>query len=454
MTNWIPSWRNSGKPKYIELADIIANDIEEGVLVSGDRLPAQRKVADLLGVDFTTISRGYSEAQSRGLVVSHVGRGTFVAETEVQIKKPDERRASDIDLAMNLPPEPTDIVLLSRMRAGMEAVSADLIGLLRYQSATGSEVDKEAAAVWLSMRGMVPSLDRVSVTPGAHATMVAILLILAKPGDTILAEAVTYAGIRTIAARLGLNLVGVPVDEEGIIPEALEAAIEEHAPRALYLNPTLNNPTTKTIPSQRRIQLADVLLKNELQLIEDDAYGFIPANPPAPFATYAPNLTWHIGGLAKCIGAGLRIAYTVSPNGKAAFALEQMLRTTSVMPSPIAAALATRWIQDGTADRIRAFIRSETNERQKIANDVLSGFHFSSDPNAFNIWLELEAGQSRADLVGRMAGKGIGLMVSDTFTVLGEPKNCVRVCLGGKLSREELRSGLEFLSNTLDHSIY
>ncbi|HBM61635.1 MAG TPA: GntR family transcriptional regulator, partial [Citreicella sp.] len=133
---------------------------------------------------------------------------------------------------------------------------------------------------------------------------------ITRPGDTVLCERVTYPGIRNIAARFGVTLIGLDMDAEGVTPEALSDAIARHRPKALYLNPTLQNPTTLTIPVDRRLALAEVLRVEGLTLIEDDAYGFIPAKAPAPIALSAPDLTWHIGGLAKCIGAGLRLAFT------------------------------------------------------------------------------------------------------------------------------------------------
>lgn len=453
MQNWTPRIRATGKPRYLEIADSIGNDMNAGILAAGDRLPPQRQLAEQIGLDFTTVSRGYAEARRRGLVQSHVGRGTFVAgATKPEVADP--RRAAQVDLTMNLPPEPTDPELVARMREGLSAVATDMIALLRYQSSTGTDVDKEAASSWLSMRGMVPALERVAITPGAHATILAILTILATAGDTILCEDVTYPGIRSIGARLGMRVEGVDSDEDGILPDALAAAIEAHGPKALYLNPTLNNPTTRTMTAARRQEIASVLIGARLPLIEDDAYGFIPAHPPAPMATLAQGLTWHIGGLAKCIGAGLRLAYTVAPDARAAFLLAQALRTTSVMPSPLSMALMTRWIHDGTADSIRRFIRSETLARQVIAAEALPGATFDSDVNAFNLWLALPKGLGRAELVGRMAGRRIGILSSDAFTVTGEPQERVRVCLGGTLTREQLRAELMFLGHSLDVSAW
>ena len=448
MIDWTPQGLEHGKPRYLAIADAIARDIHDGRLEDGMRMPPQRRLAEALGIDFTTVSRAYSEAQARGHVESHVGRGTFVKGSVVS-NRPDPARAGEGDLSMNMPPEPEDPDLRRKMQEGLGYVSANLIDLLRYQSPTGSERDRIAASSWLSMRGMVPSLERVAVTPGAHATMAAILSIITRPGDTLLCEAVTYPGFRNVAGRFGLTLKGIEMDADGILPEALDAAIRTHGPKALYLNPTLQNPTTLTIPEDRRLAIAEVLRRHELTLIEDDAYGFIPARAPAPIALSAPDLTWHIGGLAKCIGAGLRLAYTIAPTPRCAYHLVQAIRALSVMPSPLSMALTTQWIEDGTADSIRRFIRAESAARQALAAEVLDGFRFRAADNAFNIWLELPEGASRADVVARMARRQIGLMPSDAFTVEGPPAEALRICLGGAVTRETLRENLHFLANAL-----
>lgn len=454
MKSWKPVLPDSGKPRYIEIAELIASDLQKGVLMPGDRLPPQRKLADHLGIDFTTVSRGYVEARERGLVESHVGRGTFVKRPEGAAATVEPRRAEQVDLSMNMPPEPEDPDLISRMQAGLSVVSGNMVSLLRYQNGTGTTLDKEAASSWLSMRGLVPSLERVFITPGAHPAMMTILNMIAQPGDTVLSEAITYPGIRTITRTLRLKLVGLESDADGVLPEALEAAITEHGPRALYLNPTLQNPTTLTIPQDRRLAIAAVLKRHGLPLIEDDAYGFIPEHAPSPFAAAIPELTWHIGGLAKCIGAGLRLAYVVAPDTRAALDFTAAMHSMTVMASPVTMALATRWIEDGTADHIRRFIRRETKARQELTADVLKGFEFEADPVSFNIWLKLPDGLTRAGIVGQMSGKGLGIVPSDPFTVCGQPTEHLRVCLGGKLTRTELKRALHLLAHSLEHNPY
>ncbi len=450
MPDWTPDLSRNDKPHYLAIADIIGEDVRTGRLAGGDRLPPQRKLAARLAIDFTTVARGYGEAQRRGLVESRIGQGTFIC------GKPGlrlgARRAQAVDLSMNLPPEPDDPDLLERMHAGFAEVGRDLLSLLRYQNFGGAPADKDAASAWLSRRALVPAQDRIFVTPGAHPALAGILTILAKPGDAILCEALTYPGVRSLAAQQGLRLTGLPMDADGIDPDAFAAACETLAPKALYLNPTLQNPTTLTVPAERRAALAEVARRHRLPIIEDDAYGFIPLHGPPPLASIAPDITWHIAGLAKCIGAGLRAAYVVAPDARAGWPFANALRAATVMASPLTAALATRWIEDGTADSILRFIRGETAARQKLARDLLPPASYRADPLSFNLWVPLPKPWTRSAFIGHMRAARIGIVASDAFTALGEPIEAVRVCLGGPAKREQIRDALDFMSHALEEA--
>ncbi|MFK8252487.1 aminotransferase-like domain-containing protein [Ancylobacter terrae] len=453
MADWTPDLSRSDRPRYLAIADLIAEDLRAGRLAVGDRLPPQRKLAERLGVDFTTVARGYVEAQRRGLVESRVGQGTFVRALPRPAARPARSsRPEIVDMTMNLPPEPDDPALIERMQDGLAEIGRDLVGLLRYQGFGGPPADKDAATAWLSRRALVPVQERIFVTPGAHPALSGIFSLLAKPGETILSEAITYPGARSIAAQLGLNLVGLPMDRDGIDPDAFARACATRAPKALYLNPTLQNPTTLTIPESRRAALAAVARRFGVPIVEDDAYGFIPAHGPPPLAAIAPDLTWHVAGLAKCIGAGLRTAYVVVPEARAGWPFAAALRAMSVMASPLTVALATRWIEDGTADTLLRFIRAETAARQKMAADILPAGSFRADPLSFNLWVELPAPWTRSAFVGHMHATGIGVVASDAFTAGEAPPEAARVCLGGPIPREKVRGALEYMAHALDHS--
>lgn len=452
MHEWTPDLSRSNKPRYLAIADIMAEDIKSGRLTAGDRLPPQRRLAALLDIDFTTVARGYVEAQRRGLIESRVGQGTYV----LAQPKPEGRlrptRLLPVDLTMNLPPEPDDPALIARMQEGLAEVGRDLVALLRYQGFGGSPADKDAASTWLGRRSLVPSQERLFITPGAHPALLGIFSILARPGQVVLSEALTYPGARSIAAQLGLKLVGLPMDREGIDPDAFAHACRELEPKALYLNPTLQNPTTLTIPEARRDTIVAVARRYRVPIVEDDAYGFIPAHGPPALAAIAPDLTWHVAGLAKCIGAGLRAAYVIAPNARAGWPFAAALRAANVMASPLTSALATRWIEDGTADTILRYIRAETTARQHIASEILPVGSFRADLLSFHLWVDLPKPWTRSSFIGHMRPTGLGVVASDAFAAGGEPMEAVRICLGGPVTRADMRSALDYMAHALEET--
>jgi len=452
MFDWTPDLSGLDKPRYLAIADAIESDIQNGRLSPSDRLPPQRKLARRLDIDFTTVARGYVEAQKRGLIESRVGHGTFVRASARRRHGPMARHPEIVDLSMNLPPEPDDPELLDRMQDGLEALGRDLVYLMRYQGFGGVQVDKDAASNWLSRRALVPPQDRLFITPGAHAALLGILGIVAKAGDVILSESLTYPGTRSIAAQLGLRLVGLPMDDEGLDADAFADACKRLKPRALYLNPTLLNPTTHTISKPRRIAIVAIARRFGVPIVEDDPYGFLPTAGPPPFGALAPDLTWHVAGLAKCLGAGLRVAYVVVPDARSGWLFATSVRTATVMASPITIALATRWIADGTADALLAAVRKESIERQQLADEILPAGTFRADPVGFHLWVSLPQSWTRSAFVGHMRSTGIGVVASDAFTTQGVPPEAVRVCLGGPADRTAVGGALEFMAHALTES--
>ena len=441
---WTPAIERGQGPLYLAIADRIGADIAAGRLAAGARLPPQRVLADLLGIDFTTVSRAYAEAARRGLVRSRVGQGTFV--------RPPLAAATPggVDLSMNLPPRFEDAALERRLAqsAGLLEESGGLDLLLRYQEPGGALADREAGAQWLA--GRVPGLvaERVVVCPGAQGALAATLGLLAAPGETILAEALTYPGFRSLAAQLRLRVAGVAMDAEGIVPGALDAACQTVSPKALYCTPVLQNPTTATMSLARRQQIVAIARRHGAPIIEDDAYGLLPRAAPPALAALAPELVYYIGGLAKVLSPALRIAYLAAPDARQAQRVAAGIRATAAMASPLTAALATRWIGDGTALAVLGAIRAETAARRALAAQYLPEFAARSQPDSFHLWLALPPAWTRADLAGRLRAMGIGVVVSDAFAVTSAPE-AVRIGLGAARTRRELAIGLQAIADLL-----
>jgi DNA-binding transcriptional MocR family regulator len=446
--HWNPDLSLFGKPHYKAIADAIAQDVRDGRLAVSDRLPSQRDLADRLGINFTTVARGYVEAQRRGLIESRVGQGTFVAG---QPRRPRQAlRPSVADLTMNVAPEPEDRALLDRMQAGMVKVAADLPTLLRYQAFGGTYVQREAAARLLAQRGVIAEPERLCICPGTHLAFMAVLQVLTQPGDLICCEALTYPGIKAVAARLGLRLAGIALDNEGIEPDAFEEQCRKEPPRALYLNPTLLNPTTSTMPEARRLRVIEIAREHGVTILEDDAYGALLRRPPAAFATLAPDITYYVASLSKCLGAGLRIAYLIAPDQRRQWGVNGVLRTAAVMASPLTTALSTLWIEDGTVDAVTAAIRRECTIRQKLVAEILPHSSYVAHPEGFHLWLALPEPWQRAAFAARMRASDMSVVISDAFAVGDTPPEAARISLGGVLSRAEVRTSLEYLAHTLE----
>jgi len=445
---WIPELNESTRPVYLALVDAIASDIQSGRLSTSDRMPTQRDLAARLDLNYATVSRAYGEAQRRGLIYSRVGQGTFVCRPRVS-SLTRARGGSLVDMTMNLPPEPEDAALLGRLEHGVQQLAPNLRELLRYQEFGGSPDARRAALRWLSGMALRSEPECVLVCPGAQSAIVATLSFLAKPGDVVLCEQLTYPGVRAVAAQLGIRLIGLPMDAHGICSQAFAEACAEHHPKLLYCNPTLQNPTTTTIALERRHELLRIARAHGLCILEDDAYGALASAPPAAFALLAPEITFYIAGFAKSLGAGLRVAYLLAPDARRAARLSSILRATSVMASPLTVALATHWIDDGTAHTTLLAVRAESAARQRLAAEILPAEHCKTDPEAFHLWLTLPRPWRRAAFASHLRAQGVHTVVSDAFCVGQEPPEAVRVCLGGAATRQDIRRALQLLADAL-----
>ena len=444
MADWRPDLDRGAGPLYRLIVAALAADIAAGRLEDGDRLPPQRALAEALQVDFTTVTRAYAEAQRQGLVEARVGRGTFVRRRS---RTPPSGR---IDLAMNLPPRPSDPRLTRQLYQNMAALGEErgLDLLLRYQAPGGTAEDRAAGAAFLEGRLPDVGAERVLVAPGAQAALAAVTLHLGGRGDVVLTDALTYPGFRALAGRLGLTLVGVPGDAAGMLPEALERLAAQHRPKALYINPTLCNPTTITLAPARRAEIVAVARRHDFAIIEDDAYGALPLQPVLSLAALAPERTYHVAGLAKCLSPALRIAYLAAPDADTADRLAGIIRATATMASPLSAALATRWLGDGTFAAVREGIRTETAALASIATARLPKDWLVSDPACFHALLRLPEGWTRAAFLARTEGLPLGLVPSDAFAT-GPAPELIRIGFGTAPDRVSFTRSLDRIAALL-----
>jgi DNA-binding transcriptional MocR family regulator len=439
---WLPSLDGRRGPVYRAIADAIDRDVQSGALKAGARLPPHRDLADHLGVTVTTITRAYTEAARRGLISGHVGRGTFIRGHEAE----EGADAGLLDMSVN-------VLMPDREVAQLEAHLFQRrvlpwMQLLGYAPKRGHLRHRQAMAAWLAGLGHPVDPERVTLTAGAQHAIACAFAAVLKPGDTVLVEDLTYAGVRLLARQMQVKVRGVAIDGEGLRPEALEAACRGSRARVLYCMPRLQNPSSAVMSEKRRRQIAALAEKHRLVVVEDDTYGFLSLER-APLAALIPERTIFITSLSKSLFPGMRLGCAVAPPA----ILERVTEAvwaTMIMTSPIGADLLSSWIEDGTAARIADWKRREVSARQMMARRLLQGQRYQTHPSSPHIWLALPARWTTEGFVAQARARGVLVNGSTQFCAGDQPHRAVRLCIGTPRTRAGLEQALARVAETLN----
>src|SRR6266852_3721589 len=380
------------KFEYAKLADAVAAEIASGALKPGDRLPPQRSFAYERKIATSTASRVYTELLRRGLVVGEVGRGTFISgEARRGIAAATEPRGARIDLEFNYPLLPTQSALIAKSLEGLNRPEALDIAL-RQATSIGTQAARKVTADYLTRqnRDWSPKPEQMVFTANGRQCIAAALAAVVPPGRRCGVEALTYPFIKGIAARLGVTLVPLAMDEHGVRPDAVQKAHRETHLSALYLQPVIQNPLGMTMPPSRRADLLRVVEKLDLTVIEDAVYAFLDDVPP--LAALAPDRCVVLDSLSKKVAPGLSLGFVVA---------------------------------------------------------CLSGLEIQTHSKSYHLWLTLPPHWRSQTFVAAAARRDIALTPSTTFAVSpGHAPNAVRLALA-QPPIEQLDTGLTTLAGIL-----
>lgn len=428
---------------FRSLADTIAHDIRSGTLKSGDRLPPQREFAYDRGIAVSTAARVYAELVRRGLVTGEVGRGTYVLSP---LSRPApalaEPGTAPVDLELNFPILPEQG---ARLAAGLARVMrpSALTGAMRHSTARGTAEARQIAARGLARGTWTPDPSCVLFTGNGRQAVAAAMTALALPGERIGVEAMTYPVVKSIAARLGIALVPLALDGEGVRPDAIAQAHREQAIKGLYLQPTLHNPLGLTMGAKRRKDVADAAAQTGLTIIEDTVYSFLADD--TPLVARAPDHVILVDSLSKRVAPGTTLGFVVPP-AALVDRLVAAIRSGAWVAPGFPLAVGLQWMTDGAVSEIAMAKRKDAATRQELARKALAGLGLKSDPKAYHLWLELPE-PWRADTFCTAAARlGIAVTPASAFTVhQGHAPNAVRIALASP-PLEGLRAALDTLA--------
>lgn len=402
------TWATGTGPLYRRLADGIRRAIDGGALLPGQRIPSERRLAGTLRLSRTTIVAAYEALRDVGLIESRRGSGTRVAEGARRrrpigdggvpggtatsifqhlIDGPGEL----ISLAVSVEGAVPELYTAIRDLAGGDL--GDLLGDPGYHP-TGLPALRQAIADHITETGPPTTPDQILVTTGAHQALVLIAELYLGPGATVLVESPSWPGCLDVFRSRGLGIVTVPLDEDGIDTHALSAALAERAPSLIYVMPTYHNPTGLLMSPARRRRVAELAVRYDVPVIEDNAYTARTsrADGPALLAAHAPRgaEVLSVGSLAKVVWAGLRIGWVRGPS-EIIQRLARRKALADISSAAIDQALAVRLMPQ--LDRIQA-ARTPVRERrlahiEALLTERLPRWRWRRPDGGSGLWIEL-----------------------------------------------------------------
>lgn len=365
-------WRDGSGALHTRLTRALELAVGSGQLAPGERLPAERPLAALLGVSRSTVVAAYDELAAGDWVTRRVGSGTHVSASAprrppmLTLRTPLARASTpggELDFSIAVP------LLSESQRARMQEAAHGAFRESVYHPHGLPELRALLAGMY-AREGLPTTPEDVVVTSGAQQAISLLAGILLRRGDTALLETPTYFGAIDVFRALGAELRGVPVEKEGVNPDTFLRLAREHGPRLAFLTPTFQNPTGTVLPARARERLAAFIAETDLPTIEDDTLidlGFTDTPAPPRLSVYAPNAPIvNVGSLSKLYWAGLRVGWMRLPAALRAPAMQA--KTLADFGGSLPAQHVALSLLEGLPG-----LRRERREAVTAARDLLAG---------------------------------------------------------------------------------
>ena len=448
--SWKPVISRESKSLYLALANQLEQDILCGKLLPGTKLPPQRELADFLDINVSTVSKAFKACELKGLLSATIGSGTFVSYGALSNLRllTEETPKHIIEMGAVVPDYEANKLMLPYLQ---EMVSEpDAHKLFEYSRPGNTLWQKDAAVTFLNKCGLITERENVLFSSGGQNAIAAVLAGLLSYGDKFGTPPHTYSDIKPTAARLGVQLVPLKLNDEEIDGEALIYACKNYNLKGVYIISDNHNPTTHTMSLSARKELAEIARKQDIFIIEDGTYHLMSKRLP-PIATFAPERTIYIAGLSKAISPGLRLAFMSVPHRYKA-SISDALYAMNVCVSSLMAELTSRMIVSGKIDTILEAHREKTILRNQMVNKYLSEYDCRGEEYCIFRWLCLPGSIIGAEFEQLALENGVQLYSAGRFVIgTTPPDRAVRLAVCGPESLSELERGLIILKQLLDN---
>src|ERR1700757_1360373 len=480
-------------PLYIQLRDQLRSLVHAGDLRPGDRIPASRELAQMLGVHRTTVANAYAELESEGLIQGHVGRGTFIKSNGNGLKitpppPPVLNGGSGIRWELLFADERGEEVL-SRLTASapenslsfvMARPAQEFFPIEDLQICVSSVLRREATdvlnlgpsdgyaplkeALLEMLKGdSIPARDEnLLITDGCQQSLDLISKAFVRPGDSVILENPTYPGAVAIFSGSRARCLGVPVQTHaepggslGIDLEALEATLAANRVKLVVLTPDFQNPTGTSIPLASRRKLLELAARHQVPVVEDHIYARLHAREervPSLKQMDRSNLVIHIDSFSKVAFPGLRVGWIVAP-AAAIERLRVVKQTTDLHTDQLAQATLAEFLRRGMFSRHVAKMRKVYASRLNALDEALRKHmpeetRWTRPEGGMCLWLELPAGFDASELLIHAKERVLLFAPGRYFYVQSHLPNTLRLGFAN-LNEKELARGVATLAELL-----
>ena len=386
--SWTPEREKIKRPYYLTIANALEADIVSGKLVSGTKLPPQRELADYLDLNFTTVTQAYNLCRERKLIYGVTGKGTFVSPLpgNNHMIHPEKKLSNIIELGLV---KGFDQIRTPIIEASKSVLQKGYIETLySYAEPAGHLHQRAAGAHWMKQMDVHTDSEHVAIFSGAQNIISAALLSLFKIGDKIAVDEYTYSNLIGMTRLSHMRLIPVRGDADGMIADELESVCKKEDISGIFLMPNCANPTTRTIPEKRKDELAQIIARYKLILIEDDNTGIPLFSGGVYHSMFSrlPEQTIYICNSTMALCNGLRVAFAAFPE-IFRVPLLNALYHLSIKTSSLDAEIMTELILNGKAAKILEQKAELAKERNRIFDYYFPEAVTPGSPAAFFRWL-------------------------------------------------------------------
>lgn len=472
--------RESKTPIYLQLKNQLRAMIYNGILAPGSQLPPERKLADSLGLNRSTILTAYRELKADGLVDSHVGKGTLVLPvlSEVSDRYDSAEIPSFHQFFSQTAERANDPLLNDLLRmanqkgiisfsAGISSLDNDpvesLMGLekelleqpdhfaLKHTPAGGLPSLRESIASLMKDRGTQIQPEEIMVLSGSQQGISLAAQAFLDPGDVVIVEEPSFFSALQIFNVAGARIIGVPIDENGMNVDVLEQLLRRHRPKLIYTMPTYQNPSGVSMSLERRHRLLELAYREKVLILEDDPYGeihFEGPKLPTLFEMDSYGYVIYLSTFSKILFPGIRIGW-MAAHQQIVHQFTMLKQLCDLHANSISQWMVDRFLRsERYKDHISKLCR-EYKEKRDIMIDALMvnpvhGLEWTKPLGGFYLWCKLPDGIPYMSLLVNAADKGVSYVPGTAFYTGGRGGAYMRLNFTYP-SKEQIAEGIQKL---------